>query len=157
MTAPEITAIVFDIGDTLVHAAPAGTAVTDLVVDPIGTAVADLEALSADYRIGAVTDTSVMTEADVRALLGPCGLDALLEVVVTSVDVGAAKPDPRGLRLAMRRLGVEPSATLFVGDADVDAGAAEAAGTHFARTDGRSPGLVVAEFLDRSSPDGVPD
>lgn len=157
MTAPRITAIVFDIGDTLVHAAPSGTSVSDLVVDPIGTAVADLQALSGIYRLGAVTDTSVMTEADVRALLGPCGLDALLEVVVTSVDVGAAKPDPRGLQLAMRLLEVEPGATLFVGDADVDAGAASTAGTHFARTDGRSPGLVVAEFLDRRSPEAVPD
>ena len=35
-------------------------------------------------------------------------------------DLPTHKPDPAGLREIMRRLGVTPSETLFVGDADVD-------------------------------------
>lgn len=67
---------------------------------------------------------------------------------MTSVDVGAEKPDPNGLQLVMQYLGVTPERTLFVGDSDVDEGAAAAAGTHFVRAGGgRSPGEVIERFL----------
>ncbi|MGQ0617655.1 MAG: HAD-IA family hydrolase [Acidimicrobiia bacterium] len=128
-----IRVVLFDVGGTLVEANPPGTAVADLVARPIGTAVQDLRALKARFRLGAVTDTSVMTAADVRAALTPSGLDDLLEVVVTSVDVGTAKPDPGGVLAALDRLGATPAEALFVGDADVDADAAQRAGVAFAR------------------------
>ena len=74
-----------------------------------------------------------MTEADVRALLADVGVDDLFEVLVTSVDVGAAKPDPPPLELALRRLGLDdPSRVLYVGDQPTDAAAAEAAGMPYA-------------------------
>ena len=145
---PDVAAIIFDVGDTLVHAAAPGTPVAALRAEPIGEAVSELRRLGERYRLGALTDTSVMTGEQVREALGTCGLADLLEVIVTSVDVGAEKPDPRGLRAAMRRLGVTPERTLFVGDADVDEGAAVAAGTHFVRAGGgRSPGEPVDRFL----------
>jgi FMN phosphatase YigB (HAD superfamily) len=143
-----VEAIVFDIGDTLVRAAAPGTPVDELRARPIGAAVAELRALAPGHRIGAVTDTSVMREADVRAALAGTGLNELLEVIVTSTDVGAAKPDPRGLLQALRQLGVAPERALFVGDADVDEGAARAAGTWFARsTPDLSPGHAIRAFL----------
>lgn len=40
--------------------------------------------------------------------------------VVCGDDLPTHKPDPEGLREIMRRLGVAPAETLFVGDADVD-------------------------------------
>jgi len=44
-------------------------------------------------------------------------------------DIGVFKPNPRGLRVALERLGVAPLETLYVGDrVDVDATAAHAAG-----------------------------
>jgi FMN phosphatase YigB (HAD superfamily) len=148
VTVSKLDAVIFDIGGTLVRHAPPGTAVADLTPELIGTAADDLERLAGRFRVGAVTDTSVMTEADVRAALAGSGLEEHLEVIITSVDVGAAKPDPRGLRRAIEQLGASPATTLFVGDAEVDAGAAEAAGTHFAWSDGvRSPGSIVDEFL----------
>lgn len=141
-------AILFDIGDTLVHAAPPATAVGELRAAPIGETVADLTELARRFRLGAVTDTSVMTGADVRRALAGSGLGEWLEVIVTSVDIGAAKPDPRGLVAAMNALGVAPDETLFVGDADVDAGAADNAGVRFVRAGGgRSPGGPVAAAL----------
>lgn len=143
-----LRAVIFDIGGTLVRHAPVGTAVADLVPEPIGNAVADLERLAGRFRVGALTDTSVMTASDVIAALSRIGLDRDLEVIVTSVDVGAAKPDPRGLLQIIEHLGATPTTTLFVGDAEVDAGAAKAAGAHFAWSDGeRSPGEIVDEFL----------
>jgi phosphoglycolate phosphatase-like HAD superfamily hydrolase len=52
---------------------------------------------------------------------------------------------------AIVALDATPATTLFIGDAEVDAGAALAAGTHFAWTDGhRSRGEIVAEFLRAS-------
>ncbi|MEY2468988.1 MAG: nicotinate-nucleotide--dimethylbenzimidazole phosphoribosyltransferase, partial [Actinomycetota bacterium] len=72
-----ITTLLFDIGDTLVHAAAAGTPVEGLVATPIDGAVRTLTALASHYRLGAVTDTSVMTSADVRAALAGTGLNEL--------------------------------------------------------------------------------
>lgn len=135
MTASMPRAVLYDIGDTLVRAAAPGTPVTELRAQPIGTVVADLAALGRHVRQGAVTDTSVMTSADVRAALAGTGLEDVLEVIVTSAEVGAAKPDPRGLRAALAELGVAPEEALFVGDSPVDRGAAEAAGVTFVPTD----------------------
>ena len=155
MTIPKLEAVIFDIGGTLVRHAPLGTAVADLTPELIGTAAEDLERLAGRFRVGAVTDTSVMTAADVRDALAGSGLAEHLEVIVTSVDVGAAKPDPRGLRRAIEQLGASPATTLFIGDAEVDAGAAQAAGAHFAWSDGgRSPGAIVDEFLTGRSGQG---
>ncbi len=145
---PEIRAILFDIGDTLVHAASPDTAVQALRVQPIGDVVAELADLGERFRLGAVTDTSVMTSADVRRALAGSGIGDRLEVIVTSVDIGAAKPDPRGLEAALAALGVTPAEALFVGDAEVDRGAAEAAGVRFvAAGEGRSPGPAVEAAL----------
>jgi putative hydrolase of the HAD superfamily len=69
------------------------------------------------------------------------GLLGLVEAVVTSSDLGVAKPDPRCFREAARRLRVDPSRVLYCGDRlDVDARAATAAG-------------MVGVWLDRT---GVP-
>jgi nicotinate-nucleotide--dimethylbenzimidazole phosphoribosyltransferase len=137
-----ITTILFDLGDTLVRAAAPGTPTAELVAEPLPGAVAVLRTLSRRHRIGAVTDTAVMTSDDVRAALAGSGLSELLQVVVTSCDVGAAKPDPTSLRVACEQLGALADEVLFVGDADVDEDAARAAGVAFARADGR--GLVDA-------------
>jgi nicotinate-nucleotide--dimethylbenzimidazole phosphoribosyltransferase len=143
-----ITTILFDIGDTLVRAAAPGTPVDDLRVTPLDGALPTLGALARSFRLGAVTDTSVMTEADVRAALAGSGLGELLEVIVTSHDIGAAKPDPRGIVAALDRLDGRPQETLFVGDADVDAGAARAAGVAFARVgDGTTLAAAVRGAL----------
>ena len=122
-------AVLFDIGGTLVSEAPPATPTSELVVEPLPGAIDTVAALAGRTRVGAVTNTAVMTEADVRALLEPCGLSALLEVVVTSFDVGVAKPDPRPLLVAMDRLGLDdPARVLYVGNAATDEQAARSAG-----------------------------
>lgn len=150
VTGPEdLRAIVFDIGDTLVHAAPAGTPIENLIPQPIGDTVNDLRALARRYRLAAVTDTSVMSSDQVRAALRGSDLDELLEIIVTSVDVGATKPDPRGLQRVLDTFAITPAQALFVGDADCDAAAAAAAGVAFVRAGaGRSPGPAIQSYLD---------
>ena len=143
-------AVLFDIGGTLVEAAPPGTAVRDLDVRVRDGADRTIAALAAaGLRVGAVTDTSVMTEADVRQSLAGSPLDGVLAEIVTSVDVGAAKPSPAGIDEVMRRLGLtDPARVLFVGDAEVDRGAAAAAGTRFAAvTDAEALHLTILRAL----------
>jgi len=152
---PGIDAVLFDVGGTLVAEAAPGTPVGDLVAQPFPGVVDALRALATHHRLGAVTDTAVMDEAAVRTLLRPAGIDALLEVVVTSSDVGAAKPDPRSVNEALRRLGVDPARALLVGDRGVDRDAATAAGVAFHATDaGLADALGRAELL-RSGAFGI--
>lgn len=58
-----------------------------------------------------------------QAALGP------FAVVVTDEQVERPKPDPQGLRLALRRLGLAPGQALYVGDSLADLEAARDAGT----------------------------
>src|SRR5258708_11256086 len=127
-----IAAARLGVGGPLVAWSPAATPVGQLIAQPLPGVVDALRTLASQYRLGAVTDTAVMDGAAVRALLAPVGLDTLLEVVVTSSDVGATKPDPRVVHEALRRLGVDASRALLIGDRDVDRDAAAAAGVAFA-------------------------
>lgn len=63
---------------------------------------------------------------DLRPHLAAWGLDALLDAVVLSYEVGHTKPDPAIFRHACGLLGVEPGRTLMVGDTPADAGATAA-------------------------------
>lgn len=59
--------------------------------------------------------------------LAPLGLE-----VVTSAEVGAAKPDPAIFAAALARVGVEPERALHVGNEPADEEGARAAGMAFA-------------------------
>ena len=52
----------------------------------------------------------------------------VFDVVVVEDDVAEPKPDPAGILLALERLGVEPSAALYVGDTPMDLEASWASG-----------------------------
>lgn len=67
----------------------------------------------------------------VAEILARAGAADLFDVVIGLEDVHAAKPDPAGLLLAMSRLEVAPSRTVYVGDHAVDAEAAHRAGVGF--------------------------
>lgn len=127
-----LEAIVFDIGGTLVVEAAPVTSTGDLVPVLRPGVAADLDTLSRSYRLGAATNTSVMRETEVRALLARAGVDRYFAVVVTSSDVGASKPDPRVLLVASERLAVDPARALYVGNSPIDQQAASAAGMFFA-------------------------
>lgn len=74
---------------------------------------------------------AVLSDYPAEAKLKALGLDRRFDIVLTaqSPEVGVFKPNPRGLLLALERLGADPSECLYVGDrADVDAPTAAAAG-----------------------------
>lgn len=56
------------------------------------------------------------------------GLAPLVDVAVCAEDVRAPKPDPEPVRIALERLGVEPTRAVMAGDTAVDVKAARAAG-----------------------------
>jgi putative hydrolase of the HAD superfamily len=61
--------------------------------------------------------------------LGPAGLLELVDAVVTSAEVGVAKPDPEVFHRALALAGVGPEAAVHVGDSpDNDVAGARAAG-----------------------------
>ena len=76
-------------------------------------------------QLGVVSDYPA--DDKVRSL----GLSGFFRVVVSAQEsaVGVFKPHPRGLEVALRRMGVENGAALYIGDrVDVDAQFATAAG-----------------------------
>jgi nicotinate-nucleotide--dimethylbenzimidazole phosphoribosyltransferase len=145
-------AILLDVGATLVAEAPAGTPVADLRAHPLPGVIDCLHALAGGLRLAAVTNTATMRADDVRALLTPAGIAAHLEHIVTSSEVGAAKPDPAVIRVVLDRLGVPASRALLVGDAVADREAARAAGVAFRATDrGLADALVRAAAAGRGA------
>ena len=92
-----------------------------------------LSDLGGRFELGLVTNKTRRFERDgatagAAAELAELGLDDAFSVVVGYEDAGLAKPDPSGLILAMKRLGVAPSEALYVGDSAADMAAAAAAG-----------------------------
>ena len=64
--------------------------------------------------------------------LDQLGLTELVDLVVTSAEAGAAKPDPRIFRYALERLAATPERSLHIGDEECDRAGALAAGMLFA-------------------------
>jgi FMN phosphatase YigB (HAD superfamily) len=74
---------------------------------------------------------AVISDYDPREKLRALALDSYLSAVVWAQqdEIGVFKPNPRALRVAAARLGIEPAEAIYVGDrADVDVSAALAAG-----------------------------
>ena len=95
---------------------------------PYPGAVAALEALVRDgWALGLVTNKP---EAPARALLGHLDLMRFFPVIVGGDSLARRKPDPLPLRHAIAVLGARE--TVYVGDSETDAAAAQAAGVPFA-------------------------
>lgn len=60
--------------------------------------------------------------------LKPFGLDAYFEHRITADDIQKGKPDPEGILLALDRMGIEPGASMYVGDSPADMIAGKRAG-----------------------------
>jgi putative hydrolase of the HAD superfamily len=63
--------------------------------------------------------------------LARAGLAGHLDVVVSSAEAGAPKPDSRPFHLALERLGAEPARAVHCGDEAIDVEGAFAAGLRF--------------------------
>ncbi len=98
----------------------------------------------------------VLSDYPAEAKLAAMGVGGLFDAVLCAQEpaVGAFKPNPRGILVALERLGVAPGEALYVGDrAEVDAAAARAAGVACAILSGQQtapdPGyLAVVSFAE---------
>ena len=99
-----------------------------MVFRPLDGAVAALERLrAAGLSLACVSDWDI----GLREQLAKVGLDHLFDVVLTSAEAGAPKPEPALFREALSRLRVEPGRAVHVGDGDTDRDGAGAAGLAF--------------------------
>ena len=86
-------------------------------------------------------------DVSLHDVLAATGLAPRVDAVVTSAEIGVAKPDPRPFTVALKALGVPAGGALHVGDTLAeDVAGALAAGVR--------PVLVAR---DGAPPDGVPD
>lgn len=74
-----------------------------------------LESLRAEGLAIAIVTNNMTAEQTLK--LRRCGLDVLIDTLVTSEDVGAAKPETRIFAAALDRLGLEARDAVMVGDA----------------------------------------
>ncbi len=86
------------------------------------------ELKSAGKLIGVFTAKGSKTA---EITLGYHGLRAYFDIVVTGSHVKNHKPHPEGIDVALRKLGIDASDTIVIGDSPSDYKAAAAAGTGF--------------------------
>jgi HAD superfamily hydrolase (TIGR01509 family) len=94
-------------------------------IEPYPGVRAALAALHGRVPLGVYTGAGVQAS---RIVLERAGLAELVDTVVGGDEVTRPKPDPEGLLLAARRLGVPVNVTAYVGDAVRDIEAAQACG-----------------------------
>jgi putative hydrolase of the HAD superfamily len=99
-----------------------------MVFRPLDGAVPALERLrAAGLSLACVSDWDI----GLREQLAKVGLDHLFDVVLTSAEAGAPKPEPALFLEALSRLHVEPGRAVHVGDGETDRDGAGAAGLAF--------------------------
>jgi putative hydrolase of the HAD superfamily len=99
-----------------------------MVFQPLEGAVGALRRLrAAGLALACVSDWDIGLSEQLETV----GLDSHFDLVLTSAEVGAAKPDPKLFVEAAARLRVEPDRTVHVGDGEADREGAEAAGVVF--------------------------
>ncbi len=107
-----------------------------------------LQALSPQVRIAVVTNN---TRAEQSEKLSTFGLAPYVAALVTSAEIGAAKPDPRIFRAALARLDCAAGDAVMVGDSWVDdiqgAVAAGIAAVWFDRSGAPSPADLEVHVL----------
>lgn len=128
---PELRALIFDWGDTVMRTFPQYTgpmASWPEVASVPGVAEA-LAELAGRHRLALATNARDSDSLSVRDALRRAGLDGCFEVVVTSKEVAAAKPDVAFFRAVLARVGCAPAEAAMVGDSyDADAAGAKATG-----------------------------
>lgn len=93
---------------------------------PVPGAPDAVRRLEGRTRLGIVTNNTVAEQVEKLAFLG---LDRTVEFLVTSEEVGVAKPDPAIFRAALDRAGATPEETVMVGDSwETDVAGARAVG-----------------------------
>lgn len=106
------------------------------------------------------TRLAVLSDYPALCKLQALGLEGFFDVVLCAQqpEIGVFKPHPRGLLVALERLGVAAGEALYVGDrAEVDAAAAAAAGVRCAILSDRRAVADASDFLTFAGYDELRD
>jgi len=106
-------------GDTLLVEDPelfASTNLWEVSFEAVEGARPLLETLHGNYRLAVVTNTVTMHEHHAWLALNKASLGEFIDAVVTSIDVGAAKPDGKIYLEALRKLDAKPSEAVMIGN-----------------------------------------
>jgi HAD superfamily hydrolase (TIGR01549 family) len=122
---------------------------------PVPGAVPFLRRISGRTTLAIVTNNTVAEQREKLAFLG---LDRTIDLLVTSEEIGAGKPDPAIFLAALNRADARPSQAVMVGDSwESDVMGARSAGIRpvwFNRFGASTPRRArVAEFRTYRSPD----
>lgn len=112
-----IKAILFDLGDTLIHERIDDLENIDklkLYLKPFAKKV--LEELHKNYKIGLITDTETSNEESVSKALNQLGIEDFFSAIVTSVDIGQRKPNSKIFQEALEKLEVTNEEVIMVGN-----------------------------------------
>jgi phosphoglycolate phosphatase len=90
----------------------------------------------------------------IEALLSRENMSDIFDIVVGGEDVTRHKPDSEGLRMAIERLGVPSTRTLYVGDSVIDAETARRGNVPFVAI---LSGVTSANEFDQYAPRRVVD
>ena len=110
--------------------------ITSLRIEPGLTDL--LSALNGRCKLAVATNRSTT----IKGVLEHFGLIQYFDEVMSSLDVKRPKPDPECLLTLLDRFSLKPFEALYVGDSEVDAQTASAAGVPFAAF--RNPSLDAA-------------
>lgn len=108
-----------------------------------------IQQLARRFRLGLVTSGSGWR---VRAQLRTFGLNPFFAARVFGDEVPRRKPHPAQLRIVLSRLGLDPAACVYVGDAPEDVQMAQRAGVFVIGVVGNSP---VPGRLRAARPDAL--
>jgi len=112
-----LKAIFFDLGDTLIHEKVDDlTTLCKMELHLRVHAREVLEVLSRLYSIILVSDTETSAETHVRDALTALGIERFFTGIVTSVDVGARKPDSAIFQAALDKVAASTSEVIMVGN-----------------------------------------
>jgi len=113
-----IKAVLFDLGDTLIdERVVSGRHLWEGTLHKLPFAQEVLSELKMrGYKLGLVTNTVTSREAHVRTAIRRIGLEQFFDAIITSVDLGFPKPDPRIFLTALRELEVKPEEAVMVGN-----------------------------------------
>lgn len=129
---PELKAVFFDAGNTLLRVFSYGGRMADWpeIAAADGAAEA-LAQLRRRYRLVVLTNAQESRAEDMATAMRRVGLDVFIETYITSRDIGVRKPDPAFFRAGLQVLAVDASQAVMVGDSyQTDVLGARHAGLH---------------------------
>jgi len=104
-----------DFGDTIV-VEEEGKQLSDMQLCPVNGVEDFLKEFSEQVTIVILSNTIHSREDDIRKLIEQLGFISYIDKIITSLDMGVAKPDPKIYEIALQQLNLKADEVLMIGD-----------------------------------------